>query len=154
VRGKDLFQQSFVGLAFHGKDDNTYEAVYLRPFNVRSDDPVRRDHAVQYMSVPDFDWRGSARNAPRSSRISSISRSFPPIGSGSGSSSMDRGFGYALGRSRRRRWTSASSGSLTEAWWPVGGEQQRSGLHEPDDHDGEISRRSREPPATKRTADK
>src|SRR5918996_1549413 len=56
VRGKDLFQQSFVGLAFHGKDDNTYEAVYLRPFNFRAEDPARHQHAVQYMASPDFDW--------------------------------------------------------------------------------------------------
>jgi hypothetical protein len=56
VRGKDVFQQSFVGLAFHGKDDKTYESVYVRPFNFRATDPARRDHAVQYMTVPEFDW--------------------------------------------------------------------------------------------------
>jgi hypothetical protein len=56
VRGRDVFQQSFVGIAFHRNDDNTYEAVYLRPFNFRSDDPVRRQHAVQYIAVPDYDW--------------------------------------------------------------------------------------------------
>jgi hypothetical protein len=56
VRGKDVFQQSFLGLAFHGKDDNTYESVYIRPFNFRATDPARHDHAVQYMTVPEFDW--------------------------------------------------------------------------------------------------
>jgi hypothetical protein len=56
VRGKDVMQQSFLGVAFHGKDDNTYEAVYLRPFNFRAQDPVRHQHAVQYISVPDYDW--------------------------------------------------------------------------------------------------
>ena len=56
VRGRDAPQQSFVGVAFHRKDDKSYEAVYLRPFNFRATDPVRRDHALQYMSVPDFDW--------------------------------------------------------------------------------------------------
>lgn len=56
VRGKDVFQQSFLGLAFHGKDDKTYESVYVRPFNFRATDPARRDHAVQYMTVPEFDW--------------------------------------------------------------------------------------------------
>jgi hypothetical protein len=56
VRGRDVLQQSFVGIAFHRKDDNTYEAVYLRPFNFRADDPVRRRHAVQYMASPDYDW--------------------------------------------------------------------------------------------------
>lgn len=56
VRGRDMLGQSFLGLAFHGKDDNTYEAVYLRPFNFRAQDPARHQHAVQYISVPDYDW--------------------------------------------------------------------------------------------------
>ncbi len=56
IRGKDVMQQSFVGVAFHRKDDETYEAVYLRPFNFRATDPVRHQHAVQYIMAPDFDW--------------------------------------------------------------------------------------------------
>lgn len=56
VRGRDLVQRSFVGLAFHRRDDNTYEAVYLRPFNFRNPDPARRQNAVQYMVLPDYDW--------------------------------------------------------------------------------------------------
>lgn len=55
VRGKDVPQQSFLGVAFHRKDDNTYEAVYLRPFNFRAAEP-NRQHAIQYMVVPEFDW--------------------------------------------------------------------------------------------------
>jgi len=56
VRGRDVFQQSFVGVAFHRRDGNTYEAVYLRPFNFRATDPVRHMHAVQYIAVPEYDW--------------------------------------------------------------------------------------------------
>jgi hypothetical protein len=56
VRGKDVFQESFVGVAFHGKNDTTYESVYIRPFNFRATDPARHQHAVQYMTVPEFDW--------------------------------------------------------------------------------------------------
>jgi hypothetical protein len=56
IRGRDVLQQSFVGIAFHRKDDNTYESVYLRPFNFRAADPVRHQHAVQYMAFPDYDW--------------------------------------------------------------------------------------------------
>jgi hypothetical protein len=56
VRGKDVLQQSFVGIAFHRRDDKTYEVVYLRPFNFRAADPVRHGHAVQYIAVPDYDW--------------------------------------------------------------------------------------------------
>lgn len=56
TRGRDVLQQSFLGVAFHRKDDNTYESVYLRPFNFRATDPDRHQHAVQYMAVPDYDW--------------------------------------------------------------------------------------------------
>ena len=56
VRGKDVFQQSFLGVAFHGKNDTTYESVYIRPFNFRATDPARHEHAVQYMTLPEFDW--------------------------------------------------------------------------------------------------
>ncbi len=56
IRGRDLQGRSFVGIAFHGKDDKSYEAVYLRPFNFRTDDPARKQHAVQYISMPDYDW--------------------------------------------------------------------------------------------------
>lgn len=56
IRGRDVLQRSFVGVAFHRRDDNTYEVVYLRPFNFRAEDPIRHQHAVQYATVPDFDW--------------------------------------------------------------------------------------------------
>lgn len=56
VRGKDSFQQSFVGMAFHGLNDSTYQAIYFRPFNFRSEDPIRKKHAVQYISLPKNDW--------------------------------------------------------------------------------------------------
>jgi hypothetical protein len=56
IKGKDTFQLSFVGIAFHGVDDSMFEAVYFRPFNFHSPDPVRKTHAVQYVSYPGFDW--------------------------------------------------------------------------------------------------
>jgi len=56
VRGRDTPNMSFVGIAFHGTDDKTYESVYLRPFNFRTSDPARHHHAVQYMAPPEFDW--------------------------------------------------------------------------------------------------
>jgi hypothetical protein len=57
IRGKDILQQSFVGIAFHGVDDETLDAIYFRPFNFQSTDPVRKIHAVQYISHPDFTWQ-------------------------------------------------------------------------------------------------
>ncbi len=56
IKGKDVLQQSFVGVAFHGVDDKTFDAVYFRPFNFKAADPVRRIHAVQYISNPQFTW--------------------------------------------------------------------------------------------------
>ena len=56
IRGKDVMQQSFVGVAFHGVNNETLDAVYFRPFNFRSDDPVRKVHAVQYISHPNYPW--------------------------------------------------------------------------------------------------
>ena len=54
VRGRNAPGQSFVGLAFHGTDDRTYEGVYFRPFNFHN--PERKAHAVQYISLPEHDW--------------------------------------------------------------------------------------------------
>ena len=57
IRGREDLQQNYVGIAFHRKNDTTYEAVFLRPFNFRSADPLRRQHAVQYISLPKFDFQ-------------------------------------------------------------------------------------------------
>jgi len=50
-------QGSFVGVAFHVADAQTYEAVYFRPFNFRATDSTRHSHAVQYVSYPAFPWQ-------------------------------------------------------------------------------------------------
>jgi len=64
VRGREWMSQKFVGVAFHRKDDNTYEAVYVRPFNFRTSDRTRRQHAVQYITLPDFDYDRLRRDFP------------------------------------------------------------------------------------------
>lgn len=56
VKGKNVMQQSFVGLAFHSQNDSTYEAIYFRPFNFNSEEELRRNHSVQYVFMPQFDW--------------------------------------------------------------------------------------------------
>lgn len=56
LRGKDVFQQSFLGIAFHGVNDITYDAIYFRPFNFQSPDTLRKKHTVQYISEPDYPW--------------------------------------------------------------------------------------------------
>ena len=55
VRGKDVVQQSFVGMAFHGVGE-AYEAVYFRPFNFHAGDPERQSHSLQYVSQPTYTW--------------------------------------------------------------------------------------------------
>ena len=54
IKGKDEQGKSFVGLAFHGLNDSTYDAVYFRPFNFKN--PDRNGHSVQYISHPEFTW--------------------------------------------------------------------------------------------------
>lgn len=56
ARGKDEFQKSFIGVAFHIATSDTFDAVYFRPFNFKTADKVRVNHAVQYISHPDYTW--------------------------------------------------------------------------------------------------
>ena len=56
VKGNDKLQGSFVGIAYHGLNDSTYECVYFRPFNFKAEDAVRKSHGVQYIAVPKYDW--------------------------------------------------------------------------------------------------
>jgi hypothetical protein len=57
TKGRDVLQKSFIGIAFHGIDNETYETVYFRPFNFQSTDSVRRIHAVQYSFEPKFGFQ-------------------------------------------------------------------------------------------------
>jgi hypothetical protein len=56
LRGRDVFQKSFIGVAFHALDTGVYDMVYFRPFNFQATDPERKVHAVQYTSHPDYPW--------------------------------------------------------------------------------------------------
>jgi hypothetical protein len=56
IYGKDVLQQSFLGVAFHGSDARAFDAVYFRPFNFKAADSVRKIHAVQYESNPLYPW--------------------------------------------------------------------------------------------------
>ncbi|HEX4852203.1 MAG TPA: hypothetical protein VFV08_15410 [Puia sp.] len=57
LRGKDVSQRSFLGIAFHGVDTSTFDLVYFRPFNFQSTDPEHKAHMVQYVSPPRFTWQ-------------------------------------------------------------------------------------------------
>lgn len=54
IKGKDIQGRSFVGLAFHGLNESTYDAFYFRPFNFKN--PERKGHSVQYISHPEYTW--------------------------------------------------------------------------------------------------
>ena len=49
--------RGFVGIAFRvAPDQSRFECIYLRPTNGRAEDQVRRNHSVQYISIPGFPW--------------------------------------------------------------------------------------------------
>jgi hypothetical protein len=64
VRGKDVAQQSFVGVAFHGGNAAGHDAVYFGPFNFKAPNRVSRSHAVQYHSLPVYTWQKLRADQP------------------------------------------------------------------------------------------
>lgn len=56
LRGKDVSQGSFLGIAFHGTTMNKCEAVYFRPFSFNATDSAQRMHMVQYVFESEFGW--------------------------------------------------------------------------------------------------
>lgn len=57
IKGKNVEQQSFLGVAFHALEDTkTLDAIYFRPFNFKAADSVKRSHSVQYVSHPTYPW--------------------------------------------------------------------------------------------------
>ncbi len=55
----------FVGIAFRMRQDASHgELFYLRPGNSHSEDQAMRNHSVQYVAVPDFDWNKLRRQWP------------------------------------------------------------------------------------------
>lgn len=62
IKGKDVPGKSFVGLAFHGLNDSTYDAVYFRAFNFKN--PDRNGHSVQYISHPKYTWNKLRKEFP------------------------------------------------------------------------------------------
>jgi hypothetical protein len=57
--------RGFVGIAFRVQRDNeTYDAFYLRPTNGRADDQERRNHSAQYIAHPDWPWFRLRKETP------------------------------------------------------------------------------------------
>ena len=51
VRGKDVAQQSFVGVAFHGGDAAAHDAVYFGPFNFKAPLAATRSNIIRFLSM-------------------------------------------------------------------------------------------------------
>lgn len=48
--------KSFIGIAFNIQDEETFEAIYFRPFNFVATEQSRKDHMVQYVNHPEYTW--------------------------------------------------------------------------------------------------
>jgi hypothetical protein len=57
--------RGFIGIDFRAQEHGARtESIYLRPTNGRADDQLRRNHSVQYDSVPDFPWFRLRKESP------------------------------------------------------------------------------------------
>jgi hypothetical protein len=57
--------RGFIGIAFRINEDNSsFECIYIRPANGRAEEQVRRNHAVQYFSYPDFKFPRLRKESP------------------------------------------------------------------------------------------
>ena len=57
--------RGFVGIAFRvAADASRFECIYLRPTNGRAEDQLRRNHSVQYISIPGFPWQLLRKDFP------------------------------------------------------------------------------------------
>jgi hypothetical protein len=57
--------RGFVGIAFRAQENpEAYDAFYLRPTNGRAEDQERRNHSVQYISLPEWPWSRLRKETP------------------------------------------------------------------------------------------
>jgi hypothetical protein len=64
VQGKNVPNSCFVGIAFHGVNDSTYEGIYFRPFNFHATDSLKKLHMVEYICEPTYPWWVLRRDFP------------------------------------------------------------------------------------------
>src|SRR5262249_16584579 len=56
-KGAPVDTRGFVGIAFRVQENGErFEAIYLRFTNGRAEDQLRRNHATQYVSEPEYPW--------------------------------------------------------------------------------------------------
>lgn len=67
VLSKTAAQQArgFIGVAFRMQGGGSrFENIYIRPTNGRADEQLRRNHATQYVSFPDWPWERLRKETP------------------------------------------------------------------------------------------
>jgi hypothetical protein len=64
IRDNNIIQESFVGIALHGLNKDSLEAIYFRPFNFHSTDSNTKAHSIEYVFHPDFRWERLCREHP------------------------------------------------------------------------------------------
>lgn len=63
--GAPAGSRGFIGIMFRMQDRGARgEDIYLRPTNGRADDQLRRNHSLQYESLPDFPWFRLRKESP------------------------------------------------------------------------------------------
>ncbi len=63
--GAPADSRGFIGVMFRAQERGARgENFYLRPTNGRADDQLRRNHSVQYESMPDFPWDRLRKESP------------------------------------------------------------------------------------------
>ena len=64
LKGQNVVQRSFLGIAFRVVDGETYDAIYFRPFNFTHENELNRSHGVQYISHPVHTWSKLRTDTP------------------------------------------------------------------------------------------
>jgi hypothetical protein len=65
LAGAGAGARGFIGVVFRAQaDESRYESFYVRPTNGRAADQLRRNHATQYVSAPDWPWDRLRKESP------------------------------------------------------------------------------------------
>lgn len=65
ITSMDESARGFVGIVFRAQNHGARaENIYIRPTNGRAEDQLRRNHSVQYESIPEFPWHRLRQEAP------------------------------------------------------------------------------------------
>jgi len=62
LKAQDVFNKSWLGIAFHVANDSVYECVCFAPFHFITKDSVVSIQAVQYISYSVVTWKNCGKN--------------------------------------------------------------------------------------------